>query len=473
MSETRLPPRAGNEGLTWRVDQVIDRQPVSRLQWLVMGLCAVVTVLDGFDAQAIGFLASPIADQFQIDVRSFGPVFALGLVGIMFGSLIMGPVGDQVGRKWTLVVSVIVIGVCSGLTVFARSLHELMLLRFLTGLGLGGAMPCALALAAEYMPARLRPAAVCSLAASIPVGGMVAGLAGSVLLPRWGWPSLFFIGGVAPLAMAVVLAFVLPESVRFLSLTETNQGRVAAIMGRIWPEGARPGARFVTLSQPAPRFALRELFTEGRAAVTVLLWTAYFMNLLVLYVVVSWLPALLRTAGLPVSAGAVAIACFSLGGIAGSVSQAALMTKFKPVVVLSCEFAIFAVLIEYLAFSTLTTLLVGVVAVGIGWVIQGAQAGLNVFSATFYPTAVRATGIGWGLGIGRIGSICGPLLGGAALMDGWSAREILAAGAIPAICAAAAIAVSGIYGISRLASSEDLGSAAQGRTPLPLNKGRA
>lgn len=380
----------------------------------------------------------------------------------------MGPVGDRVGRKWALVASVLVIGVCSGLTGLARSLNELMLLRFITGLGLGGAMPCALALVAEYMPVRLRPLAICSLAASIPVGGMLAGLAGSLLLPRWGWPSLFFIGGVAPVAMAVVLAVLLPESVRFLSLDEASQGRVKAIMGRIWPEGARPGARFITVRQPASRFPLRELFTEGRAAVTLLLWTAYFMNLLVLYVVVSWLPALLRTAGLPVSAGAIAIACFSLGGIAGSVSQAALMTRFKPVLVLFCEFAIFVLLIEWLAASTLTTLLVGVVAVGIGWVIQGAQAGLNVFSATFYPTTVRATGIGWGLGVGRIGSICGPLLGGAALMGGWSAREILAAGAIPAICAAAAVALSGTYGVSRLVTSENPGNAAQGQTPLSL-----
>ncbi len=463
MTTRDTPPQGADEGLTWRVEQIIDAQPISRLQWLVVSLCALVTILDGFDAQAIGFLASPIADQFHVDVRSFGPVFALGLVGIMVGSLVMGPMGDRFGRKWPLVGSVLVIGACSGLTGLAKSLNELLLLRFMTGLGLGGAFPCVLALAAEYMPARSRPLGICLLAASVPVGGMLAGVVGSLILPSWGWPSVFFIGGIAPLAMCVLLAFILPESVRFLSFRAASQGRVKAIMGRIWPQGTGADTQFVTAGQPASRLPLRELFVEGRTAVTLLLWAAYFMNLLVLYVVVSWLPALLKTAGLPVSAGAIAIACFSFGGIAGSLLQAPLMTRFKPNVVLLCEFAIFILLTELLAFSTLTTLLVGSVAVGIGWVIQGAQAGLNVFSATFYPTSIRATGIGWGLGIGRIGSICGPLLGGYALMAGWTAREVLAAGAVPAACAAAAVALSWTFGMSRLArSTESMRAAREG-----------
>lgn len=434
-----------------RVDEVIDRQPVSRLQLSIIVLCAISTIIDGFDAQAIGFLASPLADHFHVDVRSFGQTFALGLFGIMTGALVIGPAGDRWGRKRALMVSMGLVGTFTLLTVFAETLGQLGALRFLTGLGIGGASPNIIALLTEYIPLRRRSLAICISAASIPTGGMLAGLTASIVLPTWGWQSMFIIGGICPLAIGVLLLFLLPESVRFLSLDAANQQRVQSIMRRIWPEAESANVVFVGAGRAPNKLPVGELFRQGRSLVTVSLWAAYFMNLMVLYVVVSWLPAMLKTEGMPVSAGILAITTFSLGGIVGSLSQAPLMARITPALLIVLEFAIFIGLVEYLAVSELTTLTIGVVAFAIGWVIQGAQAGLNVFTATFYPTSARATGIGWGLGIGRIGSICGPILGGAALQAGWTARQILSVGAIPAILAAVAVVVAATVGMARVA----------------------
>jgi AAHS family 4-hydroxybenzoate transporter-like MFS transporter len=445
------PLDAAETGLrVMRVDQLIEQQPLSRLQVITIVLCSVTTIVDGFDAQAIGFLASPLADHFHVDVRSFGQTFAMGLLGIMAGALLMGPAGDRWGRKKALIASVLVVGVCCLATVFAHSMGELTLLRFLTGLGLGGAMPNTIAMLTEYTPSRLRHFAICLSAASIPTGGMLSGLVASMLLPVWGWQSMFVVGGIMPLLVAAGLMIMLPESLRFLSLDSANQGRIRSIIRRMWPAAAIDDAAFLAPRERPARIPMSELFSEGRTAVTLALWTAYFMNLMVLYVVVSWLPAMLRTEGLPVSTGILAITTFSFGGIAGSLSQAPLMGRIRPHLLIAAEFAIFIGLVEYLAHSDITPLSVGVVAFAIGWVIQGAQAGLNVFTATFYPTSARATGIGWGLGVGRIGSVCGPLLGGAALMAGWSARQILTVGAVPAIVAACAVLFASTYAMTRV-----------------------
>ncbi|WP_158601880.1 MFS transporter [Pararobbsia silviterrae] len=435
-----------------RVDEVIDREPMRALQLIVVALCACITTIDGFDAQAIGFLALPIAEAFHIDVRSFGPVFSAGLFGLMAGTLIMGPIGDRWGRRRALIVSVLTVGTLTGLTGFAQDRTSLMVLRFLTGFGLGGAMPSTMSLVAEYTPARLRALTICISASCIAVGSMCAGLCASFVLPLWGWRAMFYIGGVIPLVLAAIVIGVMPESVRFLNLDPRNTARVRRIMARIWPAGiddrtvfAPPSGRAADAKSPVV-----ELFRYGRATVTLLLWLTYFMNLLVLYLVVSWMPALLKAAGLPAAVGVQAITAFGFGGIVGSLAQAPLMRAFRSPRVLVVEFAIFTLTAITLSRAPLTPMLSICAAGVIGWAIQGAQAGLNVFAATFYPTSARSTGIGWGLGVGRFGSILGPLLGGAALLAGWDSREIFAAAVVPAVLAALAVIASATAGLARL-----------------------
>jgi MFS transporter, AAHS family, 4-hydroxybenzoate transporter len=442
--------------VAWTVDEIIDRLPLSRLQKIVIALCALVTAVDGFDAQAIGFLASPIAETFRADVRSFGPMFSCGLLGLMTGTLIMGPFGDRWGRKRALIVSAVSVGAFTFFTGFAQSVTAITALRFFTGFGLGGAMPSSMSLIAEYSPARLRPSTICLAAACIPVGSMSAGICASVILPHWGWRPMFFLGGIIPLILAAAIIVVMPESVRFLKIRGGNEEQARRILAQIWPASAHPDIRLAveTSSNTNSRFPVVELFRDGRRAVTPLLWTAYFMNLLVLYFVVSWIPALLRASGFSNSTGVLAISLFGCGGIIGSLTQGWFGRQFKPHRILVIEFVIFIALTLTLAIAKLDLTVVAIAAFGIGWVIQGAQAGLNVFAATIYPTIVRSTGIGWGLGVGRIGSIVGPLLGGWALLAGWSSRQIFAAGAVPAVLAAAAVISSAFLGISKMSDTD-------------------
>jgi len=431
------------------VGDIIDRCPVGRLQKLTVALCCLVAMLDGFDAQSIGFLAPPIAASLGTDVRAFGPMFSASLVGIMIGALVIGPAGDRWGRKRMVILATVSFGIFAFATAFARNLQDLVIVRFLTGLGLGGALPNVVALATDYVPQRLKTLPACFISAAMPAGGMLAGIAAAWLLPEWGWRAVFYVGGVVPIGIAVVCLFALPESVRLLCIKGADGLQIRAIMAQIWPDSRHMRVRFVASVEKSERAPLLELFRHGRAVVTVALWLAFFTNLLVIYTVISWMPALLTASSLSVSAGIMAITAFSLGAIFGSLLQGPLLARLRPSWVFAIEFGLFVLLVLLLSAMPLSQPLVGMMAFAIGWVIQGAQAGLNALAANFYPPALRATGLGWGLGIGRIGSIVGPLLAGWALQAAWSPRHIFMAGSVPAVCAAVAILIAIAGGAAR------------------------
>ena len=208
------------------LDILIDQTTVSRFQARTIALCGIVLLLDGFDTQAMGFLVPPIADDFHVPLSTFGPVLAAGLVGLMVASMASGPIADRWGRRWAIVGSTIVFGVFSLFTARATSLNELVVFRFLTGLGLGGAMPNVVALATEYAPKRLQAVLVSMIFCGMGGGALIAGLAASVMLSRWGWQSVLYLGGALPLALAVVLMALLPESIRFLTVRGADPGRV-------------------------------------------------------------------------------------------------------------------------------------------------------------------------------------------------------------------------------------------------------
>lgn len=424
------------------VNEVIDGRPVSRFQAITIALCGLVLLLDGFDTQAMGFLVPPIAEELGVPLSAFGPVLSAGLFGLMIGAMGAGPIADRWGRKWTIIGSAFVFGFFSLVTPQADTVNELIGLRFLTGLGLGGAMPNVVALASEYAPKRLQPILVTSIFAGMGAGAVTATLVGGALIPVWGWRSVFYVGGILPIALAIVLIKALPESVRFLTARGSDPARVAAIVRRIAPElGNAP------LRAPAPDshtgMAVRHLFTEGRALGTLLLWIPFFMNLLILYFILSWMPSLLRQAGMPVTAGITAVFAFSVGGIAGSILQGPLMklTGTFPAILGEFFASLALVLLVSVIFANFPVMMAVTFLLGI--TVQGAQAGLNVLSAMYYPTVIRSTGVGWALGIGRIGSIIGPIIGGMMLSVLWTPQQIFMAGALPALCAAAAVLVSG------------------------------
>jgi len=419
------------------ISEIIDHRPLSRFQAWTMVLCGLVIVLDGFDTQSIGFLAPSMADTLHVPVKTFGPIFGAALVGLMISSMSTGPIADRWGRKWLIVICTLMFGTFAMLTARSTSFNELLAFRFLTGLGLGGALSNSVALLSEYAPRRLLATYVSIIYCGMPAGAVLGALVSKVMLPRWGWQSVFYAGGILPFVLALLLIAILPESVRYLEVSGADQRKIARILARISPELGEASFSRTSFQDQRRKAPVKHLFTEGRAAGTILLWIPYFMNLLILYFAVSWLPAILRESNLPVSAGITAILLFSAGGIVGSFVEGFLMNLWDAHAILLVDFVCAALLIASLAFSTRFLLTMAITLV-LGIVVQGAQGALGALAATIYPTSIRSTGVGWALGIGRVGSIVGPLLGGVMLKLGWGPRQIFLAGGIPALLAAAA-----------------------------------
>jgi AAHS family 4-hydroxybenzoate transporter-like MFS transporter len=418
------------------VGDLIDVRPLSRFQVRVVALCGLIMLLDGFEI-SIGFLVPAISGDLGIPLPEFGPVFAASLFGLMIAAMVSGPIADRWGRKWVIVISTLTFASFSIMTARATLLEELVLWRFLTGLGLGGAMSNVIALASEYAPKRMQLALVAALLCGMPLGGLLGSLAGLVMIPFWGWRSVPYLGGFLPLFVAMISIKLLPESLRFLALQRAEAREITGIVERIAPElrGASVSLTASRDDQPK-KLPLKHLFTQGRAIGTVLLWILYFMNLLIIYFILNWLPGLLWHAGMPASAGVTAISFFAVGGIIGSLAQGRLMAGGRAGRVLPVEFAASTVLIALLAFavdSFVTTLTLTLI---LSICVTGAHAGLSGLAAGFYPTSIRATGLGWASGIGRMGSIIGPTLGGILLSMQWTPRQIFLAATLPALFAA-------------------------------------
>jgi AAHS family 4-hydroxybenzoate transporter-like MFS transporter len=427
------------------VSELIDERPLSAFQLRTISLCGMVLLLDGFDTQCIGFLAPAISKELGLAMKAFGPVFSAGLFGLMIGALGSGPIADRFGRKMVVVGSALTFALFTILTARAATLQEFVVFRFLTGLGLGGAMPNVVALTSEYTPKRLQPIFVSGLFAGMPLGALVASLLSAQMLPLWGWRSVFYVGGFLPLGIALLLIRLLPESVRFLAATGADPRKVSRIMKRISPELERAEIRVPPPGPESTGIPVKYLFTDGRASGTVLLWIPFFMNLLLLYFFVNWLPGLLTTAGLPISAGVTAAGIFSLGGVTGSLIQGKLMKAYGAFATIFSEFSLSVLLIFLMASaSSFTVTMIATLILGI--TIQGGQAGLNALSASYYPTAIRSTGVGWALGVGRVGSIAGPAFAGMLLSLDWTAPQIFLAGTIPALVAALAVLTSQMIG---------------------------
>ena len=426
------------------VSDLIDEYPLGRFQIWIIALCGIVLTLDGFDSLTVNFLATAIAESTGIPVHSFAPIFSASLFGLMIAAVTTGPIADRLGRKWPVIFATLSFAVFSLLTARATSYRELLVLRFLTGLGLGGAMPNVVALASEYAPKRLLSVVVTVLFCGMPLGGAICGLLSSVMIRTLGWRWVFYVGGIVPLAIAILLIAMLPESVQFLAVRGKDPGKIRRILSRMAPEFAAAGAEIGVVPDEQSRkgVPIKYLFTKGRAFGTILLWFPYFVNLLLVYFISSWLPALLKEAGMSAPAGVVATAFFSLGGALACLAEGLLMNRFGAARTLLVEYGLATAFVAALAVIPRYLSLVTLLTFTSGFAVIGAQAGLNALAARFYPTSMRSTGVGWALGVGRLGSIAGPFVGGLLLGIGWSSKGLLLAAASFAACAWLAIILS-------------------------------
>jgi AAHS family 4-hydroxybenzoate transporter-like MFS transporter len=415
----------------------VEQQKISPTQILVAVLMACTTALDGFDAQMIGYVAPAVAPQLKIPPAEFASVFAIGLTGILVGSLVVAPLADWIGRKRVLLGSCIFFGVMTLLTAQADSLQSLNILRFLTGLGLGGSMANAIALTAEYFPARNRAFTTMAMFCGFPLGATLGGFLAAAMMPQFGWPSVFVVGGVLPLILAAVMAPTLPESFRHLVLKNYPAAKIAAVLRRIDPSAVFPeGTTFIVHEEQAAGITVQHLFREGRAFGTILLWIIFFCSLLDVFFLSSWLPTVLHDAGLSISASVVETSLFQGGGVVAGLTLGFVIDRAGFLKVLAPVYVCAGLAIASIGFAGTSLGVIMIASFLSGAFVIGGQNSVNVLAAVFYPTYIRATGVGWALGIGRFGSIVGPVVGGMLLQAHWDRQSLFMVAAVPAFVAA-------------------------------------
>jgi AAHS family 4-hydroxybenzoate transporter-like MFS transporter len=426
------------------VRQFIDEQPFSGYQFLIASLCAMVVFIDGFDAQVMGPVGPSLMAQLHIARAAFGSVISSGTLGMMVGALIFGPIADRVGRKPVLVACALTFGVGSLLTATATSMTQLMAFRVFTGFGMGGAMPNAIALTSEYMPRRSRNTAVMTMFCGFSLGSAFAGWTVAALIRNYGWQSIFLVGGSIPIVVALLLIGLLPESIRFLVVRGGQKKRIARYLLRISPTTLVPHEIVSGADEHSRRaFSVAELFADGRSVITLMLWVTFFMNLLNLWFLNNWLPTIMNDAGIRVETASLITSLFQIGGIVGALALAGALGRRLSFGVLAATYLAATIFIFLIgnAGASIPMLVMTVFAAGMG--VIGGQTVSNALTADYYPTAIRSTGIGWALGIGRVGSILGPIVGGYLLTYGGNASRVFWAAAAPALIATfAAMAVS-------------------------------
>lgn len=401
------------------VSRFIDERRMSRFNAKVVVFCFFIILLDGYDIGAVAYAGPALVKAWGIaNMKALGAAFSAGLVGILFGAPLFGWIGDRYGRKPAITGSLLTIGVFTLAIVWAGSLDTLIVLRFLTGIGIGGMLPTTIALTGESAPKRFRATLIIVMFSGITLGGALPGPVAAWLVPGQGWQVLFLIGGVLPIVLAVAAFLWLPESVKFLALRPARRAELVRILTAMNPELALgPQTRIVAADEAAyAAFRPSQLFADGMRLITPLLWVLFICNLMSFYFVNSWLPTVLPTANIPVAHAAWATALFQVGGTVGGLALSRLIDTrgFAPIPVL---FAVGLVVVPLIGYATTSEALMFAVVFVAGFALFGLQFGINAMSALIYPTAIRTNGSGWAFGVGRFGSISGPLIGG--LLISW------------------------------------------------------
>jgi MFS transporter, AAHS family, 4-hydroxybenzoate transporter len=389
--------------------------PITPRQAIVAVLCGIVALMDGFDTQSIGYVAPVLIQAWHIQRAMLGSAFSAGLVGSLFGAILLASLADRFGRKPVLISCTLVFAIGSLASSFADSVFSLSALRLETGLGMGGALPVALALTSEYMPMRLRSFLVTVIYCGFSVGAALGGVAVNRFIDRFGWQSVFIIGGFAPLLLVACMAVWLPESTGFLTGSSTT---------------------------PRKTDGLRQIFSDSHGRLTPFLWLIVFMNLLELYFFSSWLPTLLNRAGITVGHASLISALFQVGGTAGALVIAVLIDRLPKFRIMAAVYFAASLLVGSVGYlmsrsGSSAGMVVLIVAITLsGACVVGGLIGIITVTATIYPVAIRSSGVGWDLGVGRIGSVIGPILGSALIGAHVPDAELFLIGALPALVAA-------------------------------------
>lgn len=408
---------------TLNITRTIDERGFGPYQIRIIVLCALVAFLDGVDSQSIAIAAPIIADALNISRAALGPVFSAALLGAMLGALSFGTLGDRFGRKRMLAIAAVLFGTFTIATAYVTSYESLIAIRFLAGIGLGGATPCFISLATEYAPKRRRAMIASLIWAAFPLGGTLGGFFNAFLITKFGWQTIFLVGGVLPLVVAAALLVWLPESIRFLLAKGRDEGEIRRIASRLVGSPALQ-ARIVADEERIEGVPLKHLFSEGRALGTVLLWVPFFMAFGILGIAVLWTPILLRDNGIPPSQAALVLGFHGMGSLVGMACAGRLMERFGALAVLVPALLLGAVATGTLGYAATSVLSMSVALVAIGLFVGLGASGSIALAAVTYPTAIRSSGIGWAMGMGRFGQVLAPLFTSLMVGFGWKSTEV-------------------------------------------------
>ena len=418
------------------IDELVDGQRFGRFNLNLLWWSFLAMITDGYDIAALASAAPELARTWHVAAKAFAPALSASLFGILLGAPLLGYAGDRFGRRVTIIAGCAVYGLGTLATVWTSNLEQVAVLRFLTGIGIGGLMPNTIALNSELAPRRLRATLIVVMFTGITLGGSLPGYIQAWLIPQYGWRIMFWIGGLLPLAVVTCLLFRLPESVKFLALRANRPLQLLAAVRRLRRDlTIADDAQFVIASAPqASGSGLKQIFGAGFVWITPLLWLCFACALMANYFLNSWLPLIFEGSGLTPRQSGMAISIYHYGGTLGGLLVSGLLGRFGftaiAVLCLLAAPAIAAIGLPSISYMAMAS------AVGLaGFCTLGAQFGNNAASGLLYPTAFRSRGIGWALGIGRLGSIAGPLAGGALIGMKLPPQRLFALAALPMLLA--------------------------------------
>ncbi len=400
------------------VRSLIDRSRISPMQMAVFGICFFIMALDGMDVLVVSYAAPSLAAELSIAPSALGVVFSAGLLGMAAGAMFIAPYADRIGRRAIILLSFLLTGFGPLATSVVPSVESLIVLRFITGLGIGAILASVATMAAEFAPDRQRNLILVSILAGYPIGATIFGVIAADVIPAFGWRALFVIAGIASLAAFPLVWVLLPESLAFLirlrpagALEKVN--RIINRMGH-----AHLNELPAAPTEVATR-SVKGLFSAGLSRSTIFLWLAFFMNFAALYFLASWIPKLSSTAGLPLNLAIYAGAVFNLGAVFGIALSGYLSQKLGLKRTISSFLLLSALVMMVFGFAQGSATILPMFGL-IGFLIQGGFVGLYAIAARLYPTELRTTGVGWAIGAGRTGAIAGPFVGGLLVAYGLS-----------------------------------------------------
>jgi MFS transporter, AAHS family, 4-hydroxybenzoate transporter len=422
------------------IQSFLNQHRFSPFQWLVFTLCFLVVLLDGFDTASIGYIAPSLLKEWGISKNDLAPVLSAAIFGLAGGAFVAGPLADYFGRRLVLIASVLLFGAACLASSYASTLDALTIMRFITGLGLGAAMPNAITLISEYCPDKKRSMITNAMFCAFPLGAACGGFLAAEMIPVFGWRSVLQLGGIAPLALAPVLIMALPESIRLMVAKGFTTPKIKATLARISPEAG--SAQSFSLAETASplKNGAAIVISPKFATGTVMLWLTYFMGLVIFYGLISWMPILFKDAGIDPKQATLISALFPLGGV-GAILSGWLMDRYNANWIVAVIYALTAIFIYFIGQSIGSLGFLMACVFGAGIMFNTAQCSMPSLAASFYPTQGRATGVAWMLAVGRFGAIAGTFLVAELVRQKMGFSDIFAIIAIPGAIAAIAIVI--------------------------------